>query len=762
MQITSFLAISIFTVLLLGCRSDNIPESREIDKKVDVLLSKMNLKEKIGQMSQIDVATLMKRVNPYGGFYGPYIEPNELDKDSLQKYIAEYGITCVFNIGPHGYTTQEWYGYVKEIQDYALKKTRLGIPVIYGVDAMHGASLTVRATLFPQQLGMASTWNPDLVKKAAEITAYEMRASNLPLTFGPSLDIGKHPVWSRLNESFGEDVLLTTILSKSAVVGMEGIGNNISDKTKIAASIKHYIAYSIPLTGKDRTPAWFPEHYVREYFLPPFVECIRAGAHVVLLNSGELNGVPLHASKYWLKDVLREEIGFTGVIMSDWYDIEKLNFFHHVAPTYKEAIIMALNAGIDMVMVPLDNRFMDLLLEIVIEGSIPESRIDESVRRILKLKFELGLFDDPYRDPNDFPDFGSEKFRQVARQSALESVILLKNEDHILPLRKNLQVLVTGPAANTMTSLNGGWTYSWQGQAADIYASGKNTILEAIRNKIGKEQVIYEPGSDFNEAININKVKEAAGRADCIILCLGEPSYAETPGYIEDLYLPEAQTELALAMAATGKPVILVLAEGRPRLISRFEEHMKGILLGFLPGNEGGDALAGVIFGDYNPNGKLPVTYPRYPNDLINYDHRYSERADHQYGNNSGYHPQYPFGFGLSYSTFDYTNLHLSKDTLGRGDTLVITITITNTGKINGYEIVQLYIRDVYANLTPPFRRLRAFEKIFLLANEQKTVKFTIQTDNLKYVGPDNKWTTETGEFEVFIENLAAKFYLQD
>jgi len=749
-------------LMLPGCKLPKETTTGEIDKHVNELLGKMTLKEKIGQMSMIDIATIMRRVDPEGNFYGPYVEPNVLNKDSLQKYIVEYGTGSMFNIGPHGYTTREWYAYLKEIQEYAMNKTRLGIPVIYGVDAMHGASLTIGATLFPQQLAMASTWNPDLVEKAAEITAYEMRASNLPLTFGPGLDIGKHPVWSRLNETYGEDVFLAATLAGKSTDGLEGLDNNISDKNKTAASIKHFIAYGFPLTGKDRTPAWIPEHYVREYFLPPFIQCIQGGVHAVLLNSGELNGVPLHASEYWLKDVLREEIGFKGVVISDWYDIEKLNFFHHVAPGYEEGIVMAIEAGIDMVMVPLDNRFMDLLSKIVKEGRIPESRIDESVKRILKLKFELDLFEHPCRDPLEYPAFGTEKFRDVARQSALESIILLKNEDNILPLDKDLTVLVTGPAANTMCALNGGWTYSWQGDAADIYASEKNTILEAIRDQMGKEKVIYEPGSDFKNAININEAIKSAGKADCIILCLGEPSYAETPGLIKDLYLPETQTELARVMAATGKPVILVLSEGRPRLISRFEKEMKAILLSFLPGNEGGDAFADVILGNYNPNGKLPVTYPRYPNDLITYDHRYSERADHQYGNKFGYNPQYPFGYGLSYTTFEYSGLQFSTDTISPDDSLVVTINVQNTGMIQGYEVVQLYIRDLYANLTPPFRRLRAFEKVFLPATDLKTVKFTIQTDDIKYVGLDNNWTTEKGEFEVMIENLTRKFYLQD
>jgi beta-glucosidase len=494
--------------------------------------------------------------------------------------------------------------------------------------------------------------------------------------------------------------------------------------------------------------------------MPPFVQYIQSGAHTILLNSGELNGVPMHASKYWLKNVLREEIGFEGVVISDWYDFEKLNFFHHVAPNHEEAIIMALEAGIDMVMVPLDNRFMDLLMKIVKEGRISESRIDGSVKRILILKFELGLFEHPYRDPLEYPDFSAEKFRDIARQSALESIILLKNEGSILPLDRDQKVLVTGQAANTMCTLNGGWTYSWQGDAADIYVSDKNTILEAVREQTGEEKVMYAPGSDFETVIDINEAINAAGKADCIILCLGEPSYAETPGYIEDLYLPDAQTELAKAMAATGKPVILILSEGRPRLISRVEKGMTAVLMSFLPGNEGGDAFADVIFGAYNPNGKLPCTYPRYPNDLINYDHRYSERADHHYGSNFGYNPQYPFGYGLSYTKFEYSNLRLSTDTIGPADSLAVRIDVKNTGKMDGYEVVQLYVRDLYANLTPPFRRLQAYEKVFLLANGQKTVKFTIQTDDLKYVGLDNKWTTEKGDFEVFVEKLSGKFYL--
>jgi beta-glucosidase len=732
-----------------------------IEGKVDALLKKMTLKEKVGQMAQIDIATFIVRTDPDGPMWKPQAEPHALSRDSLQKYVVDYGISSIFNIGVHGYTPQQWYEFLKEIQDYAVNKTRLGIPVMYGIDAVHGASLTVGATLFPQQLGMGSTWNPELVEKAGEITAYEMRASNVPLNFGPSLDLGKHPLWSRLNETYGEDVLLSKMMAKRAVDGMEGIDSDISDKTKIATGIKHYIAYGFPLTGKDRTSAWMPEHYVREYFLPQFVKCINAGAHTIVLSSGEINGIPVHCSKYWLTDVLRNELGFKGVLLSDWRDVEKLNYVHHVAPTYKEAIRMAIEAGIDLNMVPYDNPYMDLLIGLVEEGSVSEARIDESVRRILKLKYELGLFEQPFRNPKEYPDFGSEKFRRTALQSALESIILLKNTDAVLPIPKSSKVLVAGPAAATMQALNGGWTYSWQGVAADRFAAEKNTILEAVQSKIGADRVKYVEGSDFYATKDLDKSIEAAQNVDCIVLCLGEPPYAETPGFIEDLYIPDAQTELAKAMAATGKPVILVLTEGRPRLINKFEDKMKAIVLSFLPGNEGGDAFADVIFGDYNPNGRLPVTYPRYPNDLMNYDHKMSDRVDHVWGYTLGYNPQYPFGFGLSYTTFAYTNLKVQKDTVNLNDPIVISVDVKNTGKIEGKEVVQLYIRDLFANLTPPCRRLRGFEKITLIPGEQRTVVFTLKAEDLKYVGLDNRWTIEEGDFEVFVDKLSGKFYLK-
>jgi beta-glucosidase len=749
--------LAAFVLFVISCKNNKT----EIDKKVENLLKKMTLKEKVGQMSQIDLATFNKRVSPTGDFYRPAIEPNVLDKDSLQKYIVDYAIGSVFNIGTHGYTVQQWYEIIKEIQDLAVNNTRLGIPVIYGFDAIHGAALTIGATVFPHQLAMASTWNPDLVEKAGEITAYEMRASNIVLNFGPSLDLGKHPLWSRLMESYGEDVFLTRRLSVSAVKGMEGKNNDIGNKYKICTNIKHYLAYGFPLSGKDRTQSWIPEHYMREYFLPPFADCIKAGAHTILLSSGEVNGIPIHSSKYWITDVLRNEVGFEGVVITDWRDVEKLQYIHNIAETYKEAVKISIDAGIDINMVPYDNKFMDLLIELVNEGKIKEKRIDESVRRILKVKFELGLFERPYHELPEYPDFGSEKFRQLAKQCALESIILLKNTNNILPLPKNTKVLVTGPTANNMQALNGGWTYSWQGTAADTYANEKNTILEAIQKKIGEQNVFYAKGSDFNEIADLKNALEKARKVDYILLCLGEHPYSESPGYIEDLYLPDPQIELAKAMISTGKPVILILSEGRPRLISKFEDKIMGAILSFLPGNEGGDAFADVLFGDFNPEGKLPVTYPKYPNNLINYDHKYADRFDHEFGYTKGYNPQYPFGFGLSYTSFNYSNLTVNKKYFGFNDTVLINVDVENTGKIEGKEVVQLYIRDMYAKIIPPYRRLRGFEKINLKPGEKKTVTFVLSINDIKYVDANNKWTTDEGEFKVYIDKLENSFFLK-
>jgi beta-glucosidase len=731
-----------------------------IDQKVEALLKQMTLKEKVGQMSQIDISPFIKRFEPNCPLWKPQIQPNVLMEDTLQKYIVDYGIGSMFNLGEHGYTKEEWHGYMRIIQDYAVNKTRLGIPLIYGLDAIKGNSLTIGATLFPQPLGMSCTWNPDLVEQEGAVTAYEMRAIDVLLNFGPNLDLGKHPLWSRLAETYGEDVFLAKTLGKRAVDGMEGIDNIISDSTKITTNIKHFVGYSFPVTGKDRTQAWIPENFLREYFLPSFVESLKAGAHTVILNSAEINGEPIHASKYWITDVLRGELGFDGVILSDWRDIEKLYYLHHVAASYKEAVKMAIDAGIDLNMVPYDNRYMDLLIDLVNEGQISMDRINQSVRRILKLKFELGMFDHPIRSLASYPDFGGEKFKKIAKQSALESMVLLKNTNHVLPLSKTTKVLVTGPTANSMNALNGGWTYSWQGGFGDTYAGDKNTILDAIQQKVGAKNVTYIQGSDFNETTDLNKAVEASKNVDVIVLCLGEPPYAETPGFIEDLYIPDAQAELAKALVATGKPVVLVLTEGRPRVISKFEDKMQAVLLSFCPGNEGGDAFADVLFGDYNPNGKLTVTYPRYPNDLMNYDYKETDLPDHHWGFD-GHQPQYRFGFGLSYTTFGYSNLKINKDTIAMKDKIVISVEVTNTGKREGQEVVQLYSRDVVAKLVPPLHRLRAFEKVNLKPGETQTVNFTLTIDDLKYVNKENKWVTEPGDFEFYIDKLMVRLNLK-
>jgi len=742
------LAFAFIGIFLAACSQQL---ATDIDRKVESLLSQMTIKEKVGQMSQIDIASFIVLEDPEGPFYGPQAEPVRLSKDSLQKFIIEYGIGSMFNIGNHGYTIEKWDSLMTEIQDYAVNRTRLGIPILYGLDAIKGNSLTIGATVFPQPLAMSCTWDSALVECEGAITAYEMRAVNALLNFGPNLDLGKHQLWSRLPETYGEDVFLAKTLGKYSVWGQEGRKNNIGDSTHITTNIKHFLGYSYPLTGKDRTQAWIPEHTVREYFMPTFAEALKAGAHTVILNSSEINGEPIHASKYWITNVLRGELGFNGVVMSDWRDIEKLNYFHHVADTYKEAVKMAIDAGIDLNMVPYDARFMDLLLELVNEGQISEERINQSVRRILKLKFELGMFDAPKRPIASYPKFGGSEFAQVAMQAARESVVLLKNTDNILPISKKSKILVCGPAAKSMNALNGGWTYSWQGILADKYAQNHNNIYEAIAQKA--DNVDFAEGCTFDTETNIATVVQKASKADVVILCLGEEPYAETPGFINDLYLPDAQTNLARALAATGKPVVLVLSEGRPRVISKFEEQMQAVVLSFCPGNYGGDAFADVLFGDFNPCGHLTITYPRYPNDLQNYDYKETDTPDHHYGF-AGHNPQYPFGHGLSYTTFSFSNMQISADSFTASDTLTISVDVCNTGNRTGKTIVPLYSRDVTARLAPPLHRLRAFAKISLEPNEKKNITFRITINDLKYVGADNKWQTEAGDFIFYISDM--------
>ncbi len=722
----------------------------ELDRRVETLLEQMTLKEKVGQMTQLTVDMIVK-----GQPYAPQV-PVEIDEEKLRKAVIEYGVGSILNT-PSGVLLglEEWHRLHAAIQQ-AVEQTRLKIPILYGIDAIHGVNYCKGATLFPQPVAVACTWNPDLARDIAAITAYECRAAGFPWNFSPALDVGRNPEWPRLWESFGEDVLLNERLGVATVEGYQGDDPAAPDK--VAACLKHFTGYGMPWSGKDRTPAYIPERQLREYFLPAYQAAVDAGALTLMVNSGEINGVPVHASKFLLTDVLRGELGFEGLVVSDWEDINYLHTRHKVAATKKEAVRMAVEAGIDMSMVPTDYDFPTLLLELVQEGTIPESRIEASVRRILKVKMALGLFERPLSAPADYPDFGSEKHRRKSLEAARESIVLLKNEGGALPLKEGAKVLVTGPTAHTLRSINGGWTFTWQGERADELAPEKMTILEALRAKLGVSNVGYAPGASYDEALDIEGAVKAAEAADVIVLCLGELSYTEFMGSLTDMNLPEAQYELARALARTGKPIVLVLAEGRPRIVRQVEPLAAAVVGVFLPGMEGAEALAEILLGQTNPSGKLPFTYPRHSNSLVPYDHKFTEEvlSNELYG--PYFNPQWEFGHGLSYTTFAYEGLELSTERLPEGGSLEVRVRVRNSGARPGKEVVQLYVRDDYAGITPPVKRLRGFEKIELQPGEVRTVSFTLRAEDLAFVGLNNQWVTEPGTFTVFVGGLEKSF----
>jgi len=743
----------------------------EIDKKVEALLSKMSVEEKVGQMAQITLDVIGKGGNRYSAD-----QPISLDAAKMQDAFAKYHIGSVLNAaGNKALTPQKWFEVISEIQKASLKTDRNKIPVIYGVDEIHGATYTVGATMFPQQIAQAAARNPKMTELGASITAYETRASNIPWNFSPVLDLGGDPRFSRMWESFGEDPYLCSILGVAMINGYEGLDNNIANPQKVASSLKHFLGYHATVSGKDRTPAYISEEALREYHLPSFKAAVDAGAHTIMINSGIINGVPVHANYNILTKLLKEELGFKGLVVTDWADIENLNRRDRIAATPKEAIKLAINAGIDMSMIPYQYEvFCDNLVQLVKEGGVKQERIDDAVRRILKVKYALNLFDKPNTNPKDYPKFGSKEHEKAAYDMAAEAITLLKNESNVLPLKKNIKVLVTGPNANSMRTLNGAWTYSWQGDKTDEFAQKYNTILEAVQNEIGKANVTYVPGVSYKPdghyydefADKMEEAVAAARNADVVILCIGENSYTEKPGDMNDLYLSDLQTELAKKLTATGKTVILVLNEGRPRLISKFEQDVKGIVQSYLPGNFGGDAIADVLFGDVNPSGKLPYTYPRYPNATISYIHKPSEeqkKAEGVYNYEADYNPQFQFGHGLSYTTFEYKDLKVSKPSIKKGDKVGVTVTVTNTGKIAGKEVVHLFTSDVYASsVTPDVKRLRRFEKIELKPGESKTVSFELEPKDLSYVGRDGKDILEAGDFEVMIDKLKSTFAVSE
>lgn len=724
------------------------PPARKADvaSKVEELLAKMTLEEKVGQMTQLEIGMVTTGRD----------QAIKIDPAKLEKAVAKYGVGSILNVAEQALPLERWHEIIGQIQG-AAQKTRLRIPVVYGIDTIHGANYVRGATLFPQPLAMAATWNPELMMRASEVAAAETRAAGIPWNFSPVLDVGRQPLWPRLYETFGEDPYLAKVMGVATVRGYEGDG--VSSQRRTAACLKHYVGYSVPLSGRDRTPAWIPEMYLREYFLPPFQAAIEAGASTVMVNSGEVNGVPVHASRYILTDILRGELGFKGVVVSDWEDIKKMVNIHRVAATEKEATRMSVMAGVDMSMVPSDYSFADHLVALAREGAVPQARIDEAVRRILTFKFELGLFDNPVPNESLKAGFATPESRALSLEAAREALTLLKNANNLLPLARDRKMLVTGPTADSLIPLNNGWTYVWQGTKAELYPTDRPTILGAVRAKAGAGNVAYVPGATLDKELDIAAAVAAARAADVSIVCLGEGGYAETPGNISDLTLDEAQLKLASAIIATGKPVVLVLAEGRPRVINRIEDGSAAILMAYNPGNEGGQAVADVLFGDYNPAGRLPFTYPRYPNALLTYDHKTFEKQDTSFGL-TAFNPQFEFGHGLSYTTFKYTDLRLGRKTLGEGDKLTVSVTVTNAGRRAGKEVVQVYLRDLVASITPPDKRLKRFAKIYLEPGEARTLTFELGRDDLAFIGPANRPVVEPGEFEILVGGLKEKFTL--
>lgn len=732
------------------------PPLTEIDRKVQTLLKKMTIEDKVGEMTQLSIDAISVG-SPYN-----LEKPNRLDPDKLKKVLLDYRVGSILNYGGYAYTPEYWQETIKTIQDMAMNEKASGIPVIYGIDAIHGANYTTGSTLFPQPIAQAATWDTNMTERIAAAAAYETRDSWIPWNFSPVLDMGRDPRWPRIWETLGEDVHLVTQLGEAIIKGYEGTNNDIDNPIRVASCMKHFLGYSIPRTGKDRTPAYISERQLREYHLPSFKAAIDAGAHTIMINSGEINGIPTHIDYNILTTILRNELGFKGFAVSDWEDIGKLISHHHVAKDYREATKLAVNAGIDMAMVPMDFQFSDALLELVKDGEVSMERIDEAVGRILKVKFKLGLFENPYPKDYDYSEFNSAKHQALSYDAAKDCVTLLKNENDILPLNKNQKILVVGHAADNMTNLNGGWSRTWQGNDTQWDTKGKQTILDAVKDKVGEANAQYIKGIDFDKTVDIDAAVAAANQADIIIACLGENPYTEKPGDIKSLDFPptenglSAQHELMAKLAATGKPIVLVLVEGRPRIIRTIEPNADGILTAYLPGEEGGRAIADVLFGDHNPSGKLPYTYPKYGNDLVTYDHKVSETYDKSFGWNA-FEPQFEFGHGLSYTNFEYNNLTVNAAAWSSGTPMDISVTVKNAGERDGKEVVQLYVTDEVASITPSVKRLRGFEKIELKAGESKTINFKLNLRDVAFVGIENKWITEPGEFTIRVGGLEEK-----
>ena len=754
----------IYTILaslfVISCQ-DSIDSKKE--KFIENLISQMTLEEKVGQMTQINITVIAKGPNKWSSSF-----PMEIDDNKAQKALVDFKVGSVLNtINNTAQKPSVWFKNISKIQDIAMNNNRLAIPVIYGIDAIHGTTYTDGATMFPQQITTAASWNPENAYNMAKVCAYETRASGIPWNFSPVLDLGLDPRFPRQFETFGEDPLLVKRFGVQMIKGYQGLDNDLSDKHNVAACMKHFVGYHATISGKDRTPAYIPDNVLSEYHIESFKKAIDAGAKTVMINSGLINGIPVHADYNLLINVLRNKLGFQGVILTDWEDIRKLHDRDKVAKTQKEAVKIAINAGIDMSMVPYEyEQFFNDLVELVEEGEVSMGRIDDAVKRILELKFDLDLFENPVTNYEDYDDFGSKKHHQLAYKAASESITLLKNNNNILPIKGKPRILVAGPNGNNMRTLNGAWSYSWQGELTDRFAGDFNTIFEALQNYFGNNNVKYVSGVSYKEngsyyemvEDNINNAVREARNSDYIILCLGENTYTEKPGDLNDLSLHKLQVKFAKKLAETGKPIILILNIGRPRLISEIEPLMSAIVNIYLPGNFGGDALTDVLSGKVNPSGRLPYTYPAYPNSLIPYYYKPSEVQNNSQGayNYVGeVNNLYDFGFGLSYSEFTYSDLEINNDQFNLDDSIKISVNVKNSGKIDGSETIQLYSSDLYATLTPDVKRLRDFDKVVLKAGESKTITFNLPVSELAFANSDNQFVVESGKFKLSIDNLS-------
>lgn len=758
--------LSISLLALAYTASANVPVIKsdpKIEAQVEQTLKKLTLEEKIGQMMEL-VTDLFGANDKNGVFY--------IDEYKTDSILSRYKIGSILN-APNtcAPTAKQWEKYIAQIQKISMK--RIGIPCVFGLDQNHGSTYTQGGTLFPQNINVAATFNREIARRSAEATAYETRAVSVPWTYSPTVDLGRDARWPRIWENFGEDCYLSSEMGKAMVYGFQGEDPNNIDQYHIATSMKHFMGYGVPWTGKDRTPAYISPADLREKHFAPFLAGLQAGALTVMVNSASVNGVPMHANKEFLTGWLKEETGWDGVLITDWADINNLYTREMVAKDKKDALRIAINAGIDMIMEPYSCDACGYLVELVKEGKIPMSRIDDACRRVLRMKYRLDLFKNPTQKLKNYPKFGGEEFAKLALEGATESMVLLKNEGNILPLQHGKKILLTGPNANQMRCLNGGWSYTWQGHRADEFAGKYNTIYEAFCNEYGKENVILNQGVTYNEKgkyweenePQIQEAVAAAKDADVIVACIGENSYTETPGNLTDLWLSENQRNLVKALAQTGKPVILVLNEGRPRLIADIEPLAQGIINILIPGNMGGDALSNLVSGKSNFSGKMPYTYPKEINSLANYDFKKSEEVgtmEGAYDYNAKITQQWGFGYGLSYTSYKYSNLKVSQSDFRHGDIIKVSVDVKNTGKVAGKESVLLFSSDLIASVVPDGRRLRAFDKVELQPGETKTMTFELKADDLAFVGWNGKWRLEEGDFKLMIADQSADIHCTD